>query len=75
MHIYNIEGETEGSESKSLLIIIQLEGKRVWPYIEELHVKFDFTCLSCLGSSVGKSIAWKADDHGFESHLRQLIFL
>ena len=32
--------------------------------------------MSCLGSSVGKSvIAWKADGRGFESHLRQPIFL
>ena len=28
--------------------------------------------LSCLGSSVGKSITWKADGRGFESHSRQL---
>ena len=29
--------------------------------------------LSCLGSLVGQSIAWKADGHGFKSHTRQLI--
>ena len=31
--------------------------------------------LSCLGSLVGKSVAWKADGCGFESHLTQPIFL
>ena len=30
---------------------------------------------SCLGSLVSKNIAWKADGRGFESHLRQPIFL
>ena len=37
---------------------------RIWP-----------SQLSCLGSSVGKSITWKADGHGFESHPKQPIFL
>ena len=31
--------------------------------------------LSYLSSLVGKSVAWKADGRGFESHLRQPIFL
>ena len=31
--------------------------------------------MSCFGSSVGKSIVWKEDGRGFESHLRQLTFL
>ena len=32
------------------------------------------TQLSCLSSLVSKSIVWKADGCGFESHLRQPIF-
>ena len=31
--------------------------------------------LSCLGSIVGKIIAWKADGRGFKSHSRQPISL
>ena len=35
----------------------------------------DHSNMSCLGSSVGKSVAWKVDGRGFKSHPRQPIFL
>ena len=41
----------------------------------DLYTGFEPSQLSCLGSLVDKSVAWKADGHGFESHLRQPIFL
>ena len=41
----------------------------------DLYTGFEPSQLSCLGSLVGKSIAWRADGRGFESHQRQPIFL
>ena len=35
---------------------------------------FDHCQLSCLGSSVGRALAWEARSCGFESHLRQFVF-
>ena len=40
-----------------------------------LYAGFEPSQLSCLGSLVGKSVAWRAGGRGFESHLRQPIFL
>ena len=41
----------------------------------DLYTGFEPSQLSCLGSLVGKSITWRADGRGFESHPRQPIFL
>ena len=40
-----------------------------------LYTGFEPSQLSCLGSLVGKSVAWRADGRGFESHPKQPIFL
>ena len=41
----------------------------------DLYARFEPSQLSCLGSLVGKSVAWRADGRGFESHPRQPIFV
>ena len=41
----------------------------------DLYAGFEPGQLRCLGSIVGKSVAWRADGRGFESHPRQSIFL
>ena len=41
----------------------------------DLYAGFEPSQLSCLGSLVGKSVTWRADGRGFESQLRQPIFL
>ena len=41
----------------------------------DLYSGFEPSQLSCLGSLVGKSVAWRTDGRGFESHARQPIFL
>ena len=39
----------------------------------DLYTGFEPSQLSCLGSLVGNSAAWRADGRGFESHPRQPI--
>ena len=39
------------------------------------HLSCHVQCTVCTCSTVGKSIAWKAEGRGFESHPRHLIFL
>ena len=41
----------------------------------DLYTGFKPSQLSCLGSLVGKSVAWRADGREFESHPRQPNFL
>ena len=41
----------------------------------DLYAGFEPSQLSCLGSLVGKSVVWRADGRGFNSHPRQQIFL
>ena len=42
--------------------------------ISDLYARIRPSQLSCLGSLVGKSVTWKANGRGFESHPRQPIF-